>query len=260
MNRTTIERTVRSYGWLPDLPDQRDYRYAAPRRVLARLPPAADLRPKCPPVYDQGELGSCTANAIGAAHQVEQLRQDAGKAFVPSRLFIYYNERVIEHTVNVDSGATLRDGIKTVVRQGVCPETMWPYQAAALTRRPTGPCYRDALNHQVVSYRRLQQTLDQMKGCLADGYPFVFGFSVYESFHKPSVTRTGTVPLPARRERVLGGHAVMAVGYDDAKRHFIVRNSWGQKWGRQGHGFMPYDYLTAAGLAADFWTIRMVEV
>ena len=259
MNRTTL-RNVRRYGWLPDLPDQRDYRYAAPRRVLAKLPPKADLRPSCPPVYDQGTLGSCTANAIGAAHQFEQIRQDAAKAFQPSRLFIYYNERVIEHSVDTDSGAMLRDGIKTVVKQGVCPETLWPYLPAVFTRRPSAPCYREALKHQVVSYQRVSQDLDQMKGCLADGYPFVFGFSIYESFETPTVARTGRVPMPARTERVLGGHAVMAVGYDDATQRFTVRNSWGDTWGKQGCCFMPYAYLTAPGLSADFWTIRMVEV
>ena len=259
MKATTL-RAVRGYGWLPDLPDQRDYRYAAPPRILAKLPPKADLRPGCPPVYDQGQLGSCTANAIGAAHQFEQLRQDAGTAFAPSRLFIYYNERAIEHSVGTDSGAMIRDGIKSVVKLGVCPETLWPYQPTAFTRRPTAPCYRNALNHQVVSYQRLEQKLDQMKGCLADGYPFVFGFSVYESFETPAVARTGTVPLPARTERLLGGHAVLAVGYDDRLQRFIVRNSWSAKWGLKGYFLMPYAYLTTTGLASDFWTIRMVEV
>ena len=256
----TISRTIKGYGWLPDLPDQRDFQYAAPRRVLAKLPPQVDLRPGCPPVYDQGQLGSCTANAIGAAHQFEQIRQDAKSAFAPSRLFIYFNERTIEHTVNTDSGAMIRDGIKSVVKQGTCPETLWPYDPTAFTQRPTADCFRTALNHQVVSYQRITQSLDQMKGCLADGYPFVFGFSVYESFESPTVARTGIVPLPKPSERVLGGHAVMAAGYDDARKSFIVRNSWSAKWGQKGYCWMPYDYLTAPGLASDFWTIRMVEV
>jgi len=258
MTPTTL-RAIRRYGWLPDLPDQRDFTYAAPARVLARLPPRMDLRPDCPPVYDQGELGSCTANAIGAAHQFGQLRQDSAKAFPPSRLFIYYNERAIENTIDTDAGAMLRDGIKTVVKQGVCPEPQWPYRIADFARRPTKVCYRTALDHQVVSYRRLAQNLRQMKGCLADGYPFVFGFSVYESFESPAVARTGVVPLPAAGERVLGGHAVMAVGYEDARARFLVRNSWGTQWGKRGYCFLPYAYLTGAGLAADFWTIRLVE-
>jgi C1A family cysteine protease len=258
MTATTL-RGSRRYGWLPDLPDQRDRIYAAPRRVLSKLPPKIDLRPGCPPVYDQGQLGSCTANAIGAAHQFEQLRQSPSKAFQPSRLFIYYNERVIEGTVGTDSGAMLRDGIKCVVRQGVCPEPEWPYDVVRFTRKPAAACYRHALCHQVTSYQRLVQTVDQMKGCLADGYPFVFGFSVYESFETASVARSGLVPLPRRTERLLGGHAVLAVGYEDARKRFTVRNSWSAKWGREGYCYMPYDYLADTNLAADFWTIRLVE-
>ena len=258
MHATTV-RAIRGYGWLPDLPDQRDILYAAPRRVLAKLPPQADLRPGCPAVYDQGQLGSCTANAIGAAHQFEQIRQDAAKAFAPSRLFIYYNERAIEHTVDTDAGAMLRDGVKSVAKQGVCPEKLWPYQPAAFTRRPPAPCYREALQHQVVSYQRLAQDVDLLKGCLAEGFPFVFGFSVYESFETAAVARTGTVPMPAPKERVLGGHAVLAAGYDDARQRFLVRNSWGDQWGQKGYCWMPYAYLSTRGLASDFWTLRMVE-
>jgi C1A family cysteine protease len=255
-----MRNTRARYGWIPDLPDQRDFLYAAPMAVLRRLPARVDLRTRCPPVYDQGALGSCTANAIGAAHQFEQLRAAAARAFPPSRLFIYYNERVIENTVREDAGATLRDGMKTVVKQGVCPEKQWPYVVRRFAERPPKPCYDEALNHQVLSYRRLVQTPNQMKGCLADGYPFVFGFTVYESFESAAVARTGIVPLPQSGERALGGHAVMAVGYDDRRRRFIVRNSWGARWGKAGHCFLPYAYLTDADLAADFWTIRLVEI
>ena len=249
-----------AYGWVPDLPDQRDFLYAAPMAVLRELPAEVDLRRHCPPVYDQSTLGSCTANAIAAAHQIEQRRQHATPAFTPSRLFIYYNERVLEDTVGEDAGAQIRDGIKSVVRQGVCPETQWPYIIAHFTRQPTAACYEAALEHQVISYRRLQPLLAQMKGCLASGFPFVFGFSVYESFESADVARTGRVPLPKSCERVLGGHAVLAAGYDDATQCFTVRNSWGAKWGAKGYCFMPYAYLSDPNLAADFWTIRMVEV
>ncbi|MBK7206777.1 MAG: C1 family peptidase [Elusimicrobia bacterium] len=249
-------RKIQRYGWIPDLPDGRDFRYTAPR---VKLPPKVDLRKKCPAVYDQGDLGSCTANAIGAAHQFGQIKQKVKRDFVPSRLFIYYNERVILGTVNEDSGAMIRDGIKTVVKQGVCPERDWPYVIKKFTIKPPKPCYTKALNHQVVSYRRISHSLKQMQGCLASGYPFVFGFSVYESFESEEVAKTGVVPMPQKEESMIGGHAVLAVGYDNAKKAFIVRNSWGPGWGDKGHCHMPYDYLTNVDLADDLWTIRMVE-
>lgn len=255
----------RVYGWRPDKPDIRDRKYTASRGVLVDLPAVVDLTVDCPIVYDQGVLGSCTANAIGAAFQFEQIKQerkmsDPGRDFIPSRLFIYYNERVIEGSVDIDAGAEIRDGIKTVVKQGVCPETVWPYDVARFREKPVDACYQDALNHQVVEYLRVDQTLDQLKACLAAGYPVVFGFTVYESFEGAEVARTGLVTMPHGGERVVGGHAVMAVGYDDATQRFLVRNSWGEGWGKNGYFTMPYEYLLHSDLAADFWTIRLVEV
>ena len=247
------------YGWRPDIPDSRDQYFSAPLRVLQTLPRRADLREACPPVYDQGSLGSCTANALAAAHEFDQRRQALPRPFAPSRLFIYYNERVIEKTVPYDAGARLRDGFKTIARNGVCPESEWPYDIAAFSRKPTAACYKAALRHQALSYQRLQQTPAQLKGCIADGYPFAFGFAVHESFESDEVARTGVVPLPAKGEAVLGGHAVLAVGYEDASQAFIIRNSWGTQWGESGYGYMPYSYLTDNDLSADFWTLRLVE-
>jgi len=164
-------RRIQGFGWVPDLPDQRDRRHAAPRKVLAALPKSCDLRRHCPPVL----------------------------------------------------------------------------------------AYREAEKHQAIRYRRLTPTLRQLKGCLAEGYPFVFGFSVYESFESAAVARTGKVPLPAKDERSLGGHAVLATGYDDRRQHFIVMNSWSAAWGAKGYFTLPYSYATNADLADDFWTVRVVE-
>jgi C1A family cysteine protease len=181
---------IARYGWVPDLPDQRDHLYAAPVEVLGVLPARVDLRAKCPAIYDQGQLGSCTANAIAGAIEFDRVKQGLSD-FVPSRLFIYYNERVIEHTVDFDSGAQIRDGIKSVAKQGDCPETEWPYVIARFRTKPTARCYADALKYRVVLYQRLTPLLNQLKGCLASGYPFVFGFTVYESFESAAVARTG---------------------------------------------------------------------
>ena len=246
------------FGWVPDLPDHRDHLYAAPVATLAVLPSRADLRPQCPPVYDQGQLGSCTANAIGAAIEFDRLKQRQPD-FVPSRLFIYYNERVMEHTVSSDSGAQIRDGIKSVGKQGDCPEPEWPYVIAKFRTEPPARCYRHAVKHTAVLYQRLTPIANQLKGCLASGYPFVFGFTVYESFESAQVAKTGHVGMPRPSEQVVGGHAVVAVGYDDAKQWFIIRNSWGTRWGLKGYFTMPYAYATDPNLADDFWTIRVVE-
>ncbi len=153
----------------------------------------------------------------------------------------------------------LRDGIKTVAKQGACPEPMWPYQIAKFRTRPSQACYTEAARHTAVSYQRLVQSLGQMQGCLASGYPFVFGFTVYESFETAAVARSGHAPMPSTREHVLGGHAVCAVGYNDANRTFLCRNSWGTGWGMKGYFTIPYAYLTDTDLAADFWTIRVVQ-
>jgi C1A family cysteine protease len=247
------------YGWRPDLPDHRDFVYAAPRAVTRKLPKEVDLRNSCPPVYDQGALGSCTANAIGAAFEFELLKQDKAGDFVPSRLFIYYNERLMEHTVAIDNGAEIRDGIKSVHNQGVCPETMLSYDIQKFADKPSAACYKEALKHQVLSYHRVNRSLQQMKGCLAEGYPFVFGFTVYDSFESETVAKTGKLEMPGADEKALGGHAVMAVGYHESSKRFIVRNSWGNDWGLTGYFTMPYDYLANENLADDFWTIRVVE-
>jgi C1A family cysteine protease len=250
--------TIKRYGWVPDLPDQRDLTFRVPRRTAAALPSAVDLRPQMPAVYDQGQLGSCTANAIGGAFEFELIKQEE-EDFVPSRLFIYYNERVIERSVDEDAGAMLRDGMKTLAKQGVCPEPMWPYVLSQFATKPTPECYTEAKKHLGITYMRVAQDVPEMRGCVAAGYPFIFGFTVYESFESDAVTRTGNVPMPDGLERTLGGHAMCVVGYDHPKKLFIVRNSWGTSWGKKGYGTMPYAYFTNTNLSADFWTLRKVS-
>ncbi len=253
------KRVVKRYGWVPDLPDYRDLIYRAPVRRLRALPPKVDLRRVCPPVYDQGDLGSCTANAIGAALEFDQMKQRIAEVFPPSRLFVYYNERAIEGTIDDDSGAMIRDGIKSVAKQGAPHETLWPYVIPKFRQKPPTKAYRDAAKHPAVLYQRVVPVLPQLKGCLAAGFPFVFGFSVYESFESDVVARTGRAPLPKRGEKQLGGHAVLAVGYDGPKRRFLVRNSWGTEWGMRGYFTMPFEYLLDSNLSDDFWMITLVR-
>ena len=267
--RSSIRRTA-GFGWRPDLPDQRDLSYSVPRLITKNIPPRIDLRPQCPPVYDQGRIGSCTANAIAAALQFDIKKQGIKPLFMPSRLFIYYNERVIEGTVGSDSGAQIRDGIKSVAKQGDCPESEWPYDdtpanpdgtfppGARAATQPPASCYADARKYEALTYRAVAQNLADMKGCLATKYPFVFGFTVYDSFETPEVAKTGMVPLPTGKDKPIGGHAVLAVGFDDNGHVFICRNSWGATWGDKGYFFMPYSYLLDGNLSSDFWTISVV--
>jgi C1A family cysteine protease len=174
-------------------------------------------------------------------------------------LFVYYNERMIEGTVNQDSGAFIRDGIKSLAKLGVCTEERWPYKINRFTKKPGLACYRSAKKHRILSYHRIS-TVDEMRSCLAEGFPFVFGFTVYEAFESAAVAKSGVLNMPGPKEKVMGGHAVMAVGYDNAARRFTIRNSWGTDWGQKGYFTMPYDYLDPAkNLADDFWTVRIMQ-
>ncbi len=253
-------------GWLPDLPDQRDRIYHPEPEMLKltrlAVPTKVDLREQCPPVYNQGELGSCTANALAGAFDFDRGKQGLDY-MTPSRLFIYYNERDMEGTVHIDSGARIRDGIKSLNVQGVAPESQWPYTIAKFRDKPTADCYAEAKKSQTVEYRRILTPHDQpahdMIACLNEGFPFVTGISVYESFESEVASATGVIPMPDAQEQLLGGHAVLVVGYDLGKKHFIFRNSWGQSWGQHGYGYLPIAYLTSKGLADDMWMIKTVE-
>jgi C1A family cysteine protease len=245
------------YGWIPDLPDQRDLPYATLAMAIPQLPTAVDLRARCTPVENQGVLGSCTACAlVGNLEFIKKIKLNTTINF--SKLFLYYNERVIRHSQKSDSGASIRDGIKSLVNVGDCLESFWPYNVDKFAIKPPLKAYRNALNLEITKYYRLHTT-SEMKHTLSTGYPFVFGFAVYESFEAPEVAKTGLVPMPKKDERVVGGHAVMAVGYDNTKNFFIVRNSWGTSWGDKGYFYMPYGYLTNLTLSSDFWTIRAME-
>jgi C1A family cysteine protease len=258
---------VRGYGWRRQLPDARDMLYAG--RLKAAPPAEYDLRQAMPPVYDQGQLGSCTGNAIAAAMEYERDRQGLSD-FVPSRLFIYYNERALEGTASSDSGAVIKDGIKVVNSDGVCPETLWPYDIAMFTVKPPQRCYVAALIDRLVQYEAIQ-TLGDLKDAISSNLAVVFGFTVYASFESLAVAQTGVMPMPKRGEKLVGGHAVVAVGYSDPKGYVIVRNSWGPSWGDAGYFYMPYEYLTGgttssddspingAHLASDFWALELVS-
>ena len=249
--------TTRKYGWTKDKPDPRDFKFRLTAPIDA--PDYVDLAPTWKSLYNQLNTGSCTANAIAAAIEFDRIKQGL-PVWTPSRLFIYYNERVLEGTVNEDSGAQIRDGIKVVNSQGVCPEDQWPYIESQFTTKPLVECYTIAKEHPSVLYHSVNQDIHSLEQVLASGFPIVFGFTVFEEFESDEVAKTGILPmLTDVRQECLGGHAVIAVGYDRKKRLVKVRNSWGPEWGQGGYFWMSYDYISNPNLASDFWVIQSVK-
>ena len=240
------------YHWKRDTLDSRDHLFAP---TITTLPSRVDLRPGCSPIEDQGQLGSCTGNAIAGI--IEYLDRRAGKMIDVSRLFIYYEERVLESTVNEDVGAYIRDGIKVVNKKGVCLEPLWPYMISRYRTKPSASAYKDALRRKARSYQKITN-FTGVKQALAQGYPVVIGFDVYESFDTQQVADTGIMPYPQPNEELLGGHAVTLVGYDDATNTFIARNSWGPDWGDHGYFYMPYQVIQNTSMSGDFWIITSV--
>jgi len=217
------------------------------------LPILVDLRSKMPDIYDQGELGSCAANALAACFEYENINK-----FVPSRLFIYYNERVIE---NSDEGACLYDSIKSLQKTGVCPESMWPYNISQFQIKPPKSCYKTATKYKALDVTNIQQDIMSMKISLTNGCPFVVGISIYKSFENPKVANTGVVNIPdINNEEFLGGHAVLVCGYNDIGQIWIVRNSWGSSWGDKGYFYLPYLYLLDSHLSTDLWNITTLKI
>jgi C1A family cysteine protease len=237
-------------GWRRPLPQKHKTFYFPPRGAVS-LPSAVDLSPGFPPVYDQGDLGSCTANAGGAMAQF--VMKKTGRAwYMPSRLAIYYWSRIPIDTVNEDSGATLTDTMATMSNWGVPRESLWWYNTRKFTVKPNKKVVRSAANHKMETGLSVQQDLIHIKTCLAEGWPIIFGFAVYQSFE--DIGADGIMPMPGPNEFMLGGHAVTAVGYSDAKKMILVRNSWGSGWGLHGYFWMPYDFIVDKDYADDFWT------
>jgi len=223
--------------------------------VGAKVRTIIDLRPKIKLMYDQGNLGSCTANALCYCF----INNDP--TFQPSRLFLYYNERALDNNILDDAGSTLTQGINALIMYGVCSEQLWAYDISKFTVKPPTNAYTEALDHQIISSSRVFQSLSSLQGCLSSGQPFVVGILIYSSFVTNAVAKTGNVPMPnIQKEELLGGHAVTCVGYNDTRKVWIMKNSWGSGWGDNGYFYLPYNYLLRFGLSGDIWKITKVEV
>jgi C1A family cysteine protease len=242
-------------GWLKQAPDKRDLKFKPTVRLLA-VPLTKDLRPKMSPIDDQLDLGSRTANAGVATYEYLEVKHKAPVINHYSRRMLYWLARRELGTINEDSGANLRDIAYCLDHYGDCLEVTDPYVVSRFTRTPTKAAFAEALTYQAIEYRAVASTEAAMKACLAEGYPFIFGFDVYKSFISDKVAVTGMVPMPNEsREDIVGGHAMVCVGY--TKANWILRNSWGEGWGKKGYCFVPKAFMPK--YAQDNWMFKQVE-
>jgi len=254
----TTKSRMKGLGFRPDLPDIRDFTFESGIiKKKKTVPSCVDLRKHLdmPPIYDQKELGSCTAQAVGALCDFEY---GTDHNYSPSALFLYYVTRSLEGTVDIDAGASIRNSIKAANEFGVAPLSMWPYVIEKFKETPPNVTFEIAMQHQAIGYRRVRQRLDDLRECLAEENLIAFGICVYEGLYK--VTRKNpTLELPDYSQSLEGGHALVLVGYDDDKQHFIVRNSWGESYGVHGYFYIPYTYVLNPQLSMDFWQIHLME-
>lgn len=255
------------YGYIPDLPDFHDFHLtddAISRKTATVLPVSTNNRHASfnPPIWDQGQLGSCTGHGTARAFEYMLRKQNLTLDFPPSRLGVYYNARKLEGTTSQDAGAMVRDAIKGTLKFGVSPEKLWPYDIKKFSHAPTPAAVKAALLHETLSYARVPRNLTSFKKLLAAGIPIVIGFSVYDAFESSEVASSGILNLPTADEQQVGGHCVCIMDYDDSINRFVVANSWGTDWGLPhdpGYFTMPYTYVMNADLADDFWVINTVE-
>ena len=246
----------RVYRLKKDEVDLRDKIYRSTTyKTLATLPTSVDLRPQMSPVVDQGQLGSCTANAIASGNMEFLMLKNKKKLTPLSRLWLYYQERKLEGTISEDDGASIRDGMKIAVNLGCATESDWAYIISKFAVTPPVTADQDALNYKMVEYHSVAD-LNSLKVCLAEGYPVVIGIEVYPSFESDTVAKTGKVPLPKKGEKCLGGHALLAVGYKKIgnTKYVIIRNSWNDTWADNGYGYLPESYFKK--YVSDMWTGR----
>lgn len=245
------------HGWRRDQPDPRDFPFMAVHRTPR--PPVVDLRNQMPPVFDQGNLGSCTAQATCAAVQVDAMKQALTKpdtdTRLASRLFVYWNARALWRDENHDAGSTIRNNFKAMTKWGLCDEVTWPYDVRNGLKKPAPAAYAEALGRRKGSYFRLAHTQMQIQAALAEGLPVSFGMAIWDSFMTDEVEKTGIMPMPSPKDSIIGGHAMLLVGYDDTRQLYIVRNSWGE-WGDKGYGYIPYGLVHDRDIASDFWVVR----
>ena len=245
---------IKWYGWKPDRPDARDHTF---KPKVARLLASADLRADCPPHMNQGELGACVAHGVSSCLRFAMKQQGLDPRPL-SRLQMYYDGRVIESTVTVDSGLTIRDGIKCAADIGIAPEPLWPYNIDRFTQKPFPRVYARALQFRALKYERVEPNAYAIKAAIASGHPVVGGFNVFRQFGSASCARNGVVAMPGTREAPVGGHCLYFCAYGQKPGYITARNSWGDDWGDKGDCYFPEEFLEQQ--ASDFWIVTQVSV
>lgn len=244
------------------------YKAEKPRVLMkligdVELPSIVDLRQNYKVnIYDQGKTSSCTAHALASAYAIMTCQQKKNNyPIYLSRLFIYYNERKITNHTNVDQGAYIKDGTQTLKKDGSCLESLFPFDANNVFTKPSDNCYSEALKHTCNSIEINVDYVNQFKIALSKNIPVICGIMVYDSFQSNEVAKNGNIPYPdTLKEKLLGGHAICIVGYDDSKKLFTFQNSWSPSWGDMGYGYLPYKYIDDQNLTADCHIITDTEI
>lgn len=252
----------RVFNWKREPEDPRDFQVQRHEKLVSVPLPSIYELPADIPIYDQSDLGSCVSNSSCAAYRFESEQLSGDFKFNPSRLFLYYNARMIDGTdPSDDAGTYVRSAFKSLNQTGVCHEEFCPYETEKFSQKPGVFAYADAPNNMIVRYASVPQDLTALKQVLVSGAGIVFGFNVYESFEQGNWdSTTGMMPIPKKNENILGGHSTILVGYADSKQAFLVQNSWGTEWGLQGKFWMPYSFLLDPKECDDFWCIDEIKV
>lgn len=241
--------------------DHRDISVSISKGLFTTLPVKVDLKPLMPPPLDQLNLGSCALNAASNCIRYLLKKQNL-QEWQPSRLYLYYNTRVLieKSKPDEDTGVSIRDVCKSLSKYHSCPETMWPYIITKFSEIPPIETYNEANLHKKIKYAYVPLNLNSIKHVLSDNNPIIIGIQLYDSFKSDEVAKTGIVPIPnTETETLMGGHAMLCVGYCDESKLFTILNSWGDSWGSEGYCYIPYDYILDPKLSSDFWTISLFE-